>query len=52
VQAREVHALYRRSGDRRGFGAFVRGVQPVGEELDSLAGCAAVTAAQLGGLVV
>lgn|GEM_PF-1541300 len=34
-QARGVHALYRLSGDRRGFGAFVRGVQPVGEELDS-----------------
>ena len=34
-QARGIHALYRLSGDRRGFGAFVRGVSPVGEELDS-----------------
>jgi hypothetical protein len=29
-QARGVHALYRLSGDRRGFGAFVRGEAPVG----------------------
>jgi hypothetical protein len=33
-QARGVAALYRLAGDSRGFEAFLRGEQPVGEELD------------------
>src|SRR5205085_2499236 len=35
-QARGVHALYRLSGDRRGYGAFVKGEQPLGQEVDQV----------------